>query len=226
MSGPPYPRYAPGSAPGGNAIGSFIIGQSPIGDVPPFDIWQTIISQYANSPIITALCTNFAQYVDPTVNLSQFYDTIWNVDTAQGYGLDVWGRIVGVTRVLQIPGSITSPYLGFEEPGTPATLTPFGQAPFFSGQSSVNNLTLSDTQFRTLIFAKALANICDGSIPAVNQLLLNLFPNLGNSYVADGLNMTETYTFSSALSSSQLAIVQNSGVIPRTSGVKALISQP
>jgi uncharacterized protein DUF2612 len=223
MSGPNYPRYAPGSAPGGNAIGSFIIGESPIGTISPFDIWTTIISEYANSPTITALCTNMGQYVDPTRDLDSFFDSIFNIDTAIGYGLDVWGRILGITRILQLPIG-TGPFLGFEEAATPSILTPFGQGPFFSGQSLSNNFSLQDPQYRQLLLAKALANICDGSIPMINQLLLNLFPGLGTCYVADGENLTMTYTFKFPLTPVQLAIVQNSGVLPRTSGVAASVS--
>ena len=166
-----------------------------------------------------------AQYVDQTYNMDEFFDTIWNVDTAIGYGLDVWGRIVGVNRVLQLPAG-TQPYLGFEESTTPLIFTPFGQAPFFSGETLTNNFTLSDSAYRTLIFAKALANICDGSIPAINQLLLNLFPNLGNCYISDGRNLTMAYTFSFVLDPVQTAIAQNSGVLLRTTGVSASIVQP
>ena len=61
------------------------------------------------------------------------------------------------------------------------------QSPFYSGAVLTSNFNLSDDAFRTLIFAKALANISDGSIPAINQLLLNLFPRRGNCYVTDGL---------------------------------------
>jgi Protein of unknown function (DUF2612) len=219
MTGPPYPH--PNPAPGSNAIGSFAIGISPIGTIPSFDVWQTVISQYANSAILTQLVTNMAQYVDQTYNMDEFFDTIFNVETAVGYGLDVWGRIVGVNRVLTLPTGGAS--LGFEEAGTPTTLTPFGQAPFFSGNSVTGNVALSDAAYRTLIFTKALSNICGGSIPAINQLLLNLFPNRGNCYVTDGLNLTMTYTFDFALSPLELAIVENSGVLPRTTGVASSV---
>jgi hypothetical protein len=216
-----YPHPSP--VPGSNQIGLFEIGVSPIGTIPAFDVWTTILNQYANSETLVALCTNMGQYVDPTLNLDEFYDTIFNVDTAVGYGLDVWGRIVGTNgRVLQLPGS--GSFFGFEEAG--AGSFGFGQQPFYFGGGVTNNFTLSDATYRPLVLVKALANICDGSIPAVNQLLLNLFPGQGNSYVADGLNMTETFTFSAPLSTVQLAIVQNSGVIPRTSGVTALVSHP
>ena len=45
MSGPDLNTPAPGS----NAIGTFIIGASPIGDIPVFDPWQTVISQVENT---------------------------------------------------------------------------------------------------------------------------------------------------------------------------------
>jgi hypothetical protein len=219
MTGPAYPH--PNPAPGSNAIGSFQIGVSPIGDIPPFDVWDTIISQYANSPIISQLCVNMALYLDPTRDFDAFFDTIWSVDSAIGLGLDIWGRIVGVQRVLHVPDGTT--YLGFEEAGSQAQ--PFNQAPFFSGASLTNNFILSDTAFRTLIFAKALANISDGSIPAINQLLRNLFPNRGNCYVIDNLDMTMTYQFNFILSPVEAAIFEQSGVLPKPTGVLANVVQ-
>lgn len=223
MSGPPYPRYIPGTAPGSNAIGSFVIGVSPIGDIPPFDYWLTVISQYANSPILTQLITNMFQYVDQTQDMDAFYDMMFNVMTAQGYGLDVWGKIVGVTRV--VPITVTDIFLGFEEAGT-VNAAGFNQAPFFTGVALTGNFYLADGPFRTLILAKALANISDGSIKAFNQMLLSLFPSRGNCYVTDGGDMTMTYTFVFALSAVELAIVENSGVLPKPVGVSVSVIAP
>lgn len=219
MTGPPYPRPDPRS----NEIGRFVIGVSPIGTIPPFDYWQTIISQYANSAILTQLITNFFEYIDQTINVDDFFDDIFNIDTAVGYGLDVWGRILGISRVLAIPATET--FFGFDEAGDPVRVG-FNQAPFFGGGATTNNFSLSDTAFRTLLFAKALANISDGSIASINQLLLNLFPNRGNCYVTDGLDMTMTYTFVFHLSSVELTIVQNSGVLPRPAGVSTTVVVP
>lgn len=220
MSGPPYPH--PNPVPGSNAIGQFQIGVSPIGTISAFDVWTTIISQYANSPILSRLCTNMGQYLDQTANLDFFLDTIWNVDTAIGYGLDIWGRIVGVSRTLQIPSG--GRYLGFEEAGG-ATVDPFNQAPFFSGQTLTDNFDLSDDAFRVLIYAKALSNISDGSVAAINQLLRNLFPNRGNCFVVDNLDMTMTYMFKFILTPVEAAIVEQTGVLPKPVGVSADVVQ-
>lgn len=214
MTGPDIFRPRAGS----NAIGSFIIGVSPIGTIEAFDRWKTIISQYANSPVITQLIENMDSYLDQTANFDDFFDLVMNVDTAQGWGLDVWGRIVAVSRTLTIS---VGDFLGFEEAGTPAQ--PFNQAPFYNGQQISDNVVLTDSAYRILIFVKALANICDGSIPAINQILLNLFPHRGNCYVVDGLNMTMQYKFDFGLSPVELAIIQQSGALPRSTGVSVSV---
>lgn len=219
-TGPPFPR---GPLPGSNAIGSFEIGVSPIGPIESFDVWKTIISQYANSAILTKLIENMDEYVDQTANFTALFDMIWNVDSAQGYGLDVWGRIVGVSRTLQVA---TLTFFGFEQQApTVDDFGPGGESPLYSGVPTTSNFNLSDTAFRTLIFAKALANICDGSIPAINQILLNLFPGQGRCYVTDGQNMTMTYTFEFSLSPVQEAIVSQSGALPKPVGVAATVVQ-
>lgn len=213
MSGPDIHRPRPGS----NAIGRFIVGVSPIGTIIPFDYWDTVLSQFANSPVLTTLIGNMDAYLDQTANLDAFYDLIFNVATAQGYGLDCWGKIVNVIRTLDVPGTLT--YFGFEEATIGAN--PFNTQPFFSGQQLTNNFILSDSAYRTLIYAKALANISDGSIPSINQILLRLFPHRGNCFATDGLDMTMTYTFKFALTQVELAIVAQSGALPKPTGVSA-----
>ena len=188
---------------------------------------QTVLSQYANSPTIMRLLTNLETYLDPSVNIDAFYNLVWNVDTAVGNGLDIWGRIVGVGRVLQIA---STNYFGFTGPDG-ASGVGFDQAPFYNGESLTSNYALSDDAYRALILAKAAANICNATIPAINQILINLFgangvlPIAGNSYVTDGENMTMTYTFPGTLSPVQYAIVAQSGVLPRPCGVSATVVQ-
>lgn len=60
------------------------------------DVEQTIISQYGNSSAISQLIQGMNACIDPRADIDNFYDVVWNVDTAQGFGLDIWGRIVGL----------------------------------------------------------------------------------------------------------------------------------
>lgn len=245
-TGPPYPPIIPGT----NAIGQSTIGISPIGTMVPFNWWSTVISQYANSTVLTTLLANFDSYIDQTQNFDAFYDDIWNINTATGYGLDVWGRIVGVNRVLHIP---IGKNFGFQEAGT-VSADPFNQSAFYGGFSLTANFSLSDQSYRSLIFAKAAANITNGSIAAINRILMTLFPNRGNTFVEEGtligtyfgfqeaadqyvqafnqaafysgeafFAMVMRYVFEFQLSGVELAIVQNSGVLPKPVGVATTV---
>jgi hypothetical protein len=62
------------------------------------NVEQTIISQYGNSATITKLICNMNEYIDPCADIDNFYNFVWNVETAIGFGLDIWGEIVGVSR--------------------------------------------------------------------------------------------------------------------------------
>lgn len=212
----------------------------------PFNIWQTIISQYANSDILTRLIRNLDAYIDQRRNFDNFYRFIWNVDTAEDVGLDIWGRIVGVNRMLNVA---EDEYFGFDQ-AMPAVAT-FGQGPYYSGKTVTNNYRLTDQAYRLLIMAKAAANITDGSIPAINRILMTLFPGRGNCYVTENMvsagwlgfaqadahgfgqapfymgtpirRMTMTYTFEFPLAPFELAIVKQSGVLPKSTGVNATV---
>lgn len=203
-TGPTYP--APPAA-GSNAIGKFAIGVGQIGDIPEFSYWDTVASQYANSSILTGIIGSFFAAADQTQNLDNFFDAVWNLDTAQDYGLDFWGRVVGINRVIQVP---TTSNFGFAEA---AGSLPFntnvsfangtwvvsnqwqGGGSFYAGTPLTQNYSLSNDTFRNLILTKAAANITDGSIKSINQTLLKLFPGRGNAYVTDGYQGNSYFGF-------------------------------
>lgn len=179
------------------------------------NIGQTILSQYANSPALCGIIDAWNQALDPAALIDQWYALVWNVRTAQGYGLDVWGHIVGVSRVLSIA---SVDYLGWRE-ANDLTEEGFNQAPWYSGAEATSNYRLSDDGYRQLIYAKALANISDGSVLSINTILTTLFAGQGDAYIKDNGDMTMTYVFRFVPTDVQVSIIQNSGVLPRPAGV-------
>lgn len=177
-----------------------------------FDYRPTILSQYANSPTILGLIAGMSGGIDPAADVDAFYEVVWNIDTAVGFGLDIWGRIVNVGRVYPIP---TGSYFGFE--GTESD--GFNQAPFYTGQVVTQNYALSDDAYRQLILAKAMANISDGSIPSINTIMMTLFGSRGQSYVIDNADMTMTYMFDFTPTPMEVTLIQSSGVLPHPGGV-------
>lgn len=186
--------------------------------------WQeTLLSQYSNSPIIMALIKTFDAAMDPQQNIDDWYAAVWNVLTARGWGLDVWGRIVGVTRYLLVEDDL---FLGFAN-GNDPVYQPFGQGPFWMGTPASSNYALTDDAFRLLILTKALANITRASAPNYNRMLMMLFPDRGNAYSQDFGEMLMGLVFEFSLTPVEAAIITQSGAISAPTGVgMRIISVP
>jgi beta-lactam-binding protein with PASTA domain len=227
-----------GTPVGSGTIVSYTISTGPPIAAPLFDVMTTVISQYANSPTLLQLVQSFAGYVDQTQNFANFYAFVWNVDTAQGFGLDIWGAIVNVSRLLQIPSGAV--YVGFQDgsssgPGPGWDVQPFGQmegaaaggqGTWYNAATASLSYLLEDEPYRQLILTKALANIVNTTVPAFNKLLQNLFPGRGNPYVITSGAMAMEFIFDFDLTPIELAILQQSGAVPVPPGVSFTISTP
>jgi hypothetical protein len=208
--------------------------------------------QYAASPVIQQLVADRATYF-PSAWQDEFYNNYWNIDTATGLGLDYWGRIVVVDRTVQVefidtnfgfheawtgaspgytqPGPVIINNLAFVLLATNPTSTddriqPFDQAPFYDGLVSTQTVTLADSAYRTLILAKALANISDCTTKSLNRILRLLFGQGGRRcYVQTNNQMGMSYVFEFQLSPVEKTIALQSGIMPRPAGVKLSIVQ-
>lgn len=185
------------------------------------ELGKYILRQYANSPRLRRWLEMVRQALDPTDDIEKFYSAIWNIDTATGYGLDVWGAIVGVGRWLTVTPNYV--YLGFQEAQLSVTTTqdpqPFGQKPFYLHQEDTSTVKLSDKWYRKVILMKAMANITDCSIPDINALLVYMFGSSGRAYITDDGDMSMSYVFEFELSDEELAIIESSGALPHPAGV-------
>lgn len=138
---------------------------------------RTIQSQYACSPTINALAKAFYDLINPEPDINLFYDNAFNLDTARGWGLDVWGQIVAIDRELGQVEQQTD-YFGFQ-PETGVTnprLDTYNNAPFYSDSLS-STFILEDEPYRLLIKTKAIANISTGSLGDLNRIMHELIPD-------------------------------------------------
>lgn len=68
---------------------------------------KTIISQYANSPIMNRIIQFADEYLETKDCFRQFYNIYWDIDTAEGVGLDFWGVVLGLSRFVEINDQTT-----------------------------------------------------------------------------------------------------------------------
>lgn len=60
-----------------------------------------IQSQYSASEHMLGLMAGFQRQLEITVDMDLFYDSIFNIYTATGFGLDNWGRILAMGRTIE-----------------------------------------------------------------------------------------------------------------------------
>ena len=199
-----------------DAIGEFEIGVSQIAGLVDFNVLKTVAFQYANSPRILALVQLFSTYLNPGDLIDSFIADVLDMSTAQGYGLDVLGRIVGVTRDIYIADT---QFFGFKE----GAEQPFNQGVFYSGGAYTGTYRLDDEPFRLIVRAKAAANLSDGSILSLNNILRLLFTDRGNAYVVNNRDMTMIYKFDFSLTPVEQTIIYQSGILPEPAGVTVTV---
>ena len=179
------------------------------------NIEQTIIMQYLKSPRLLALIDGFNSAIDPEAWLQGFYSAVVDLDTAQGWGLDVWGRIVGVARTLEVPDA-ENPLLGFN----PLGFSPFNQGAFYNGDSYIGTTySLGDDAFRLLILIKAAINITNGSLASLNSIAAQMFAERGRLMVLHVGPMQVRMVFEFSLFSWERAILLNTALSPVPAGV-------
>ncbi|HDC1418120.1 TPA: DUF2612 domain-containing protein [Salmonella enterica] len=189
-------------------------------------MWEdTILTQYSASKKLISIIETFNQAISLDDFTDEFLTKVWDLTTCETFGLDVWGKIVGVSRYIVAP--MDSDSFGFSE-ADDASLdypTPFNDAPFYGGIQETTNVRLGDDAYRTLIFCKAFTNISIATIPEINKFLKILFYQRGRAYCVNYRDMTIGITFEFELAPYEESIITNYEVTPVPSGVILNIHQ-
>ncbi len=172
---------------------------------------ETILSQYSASPHILQLTRDFALRIDPAPDIDVFFEKIFDIETAQGWGLDNWGRILGIPRGVQVA---TTDWFGYFGSG----LQPWNIAPFFNTAQATDNFLLTDEAYRQLLMYKAGANIGSSDAATINRLLSQIFPTY--DHVVDNGDMSIRAVFSDYLQPVEIGILNTYGALNKASGVQ------
>lgn len=190
--------------------------------------WQdTILRQYSASERLINIIDTFDQAVSLDDFTDDFITDVWDLTTNLSFGLDVWGKIVNISRYVE--AEIDSDSFGFYEANDPgsSSLYPdvFNSSPFYGGVQETTNVRLGDDAYRTLILAKAFSNISIATIPEINQFLQMLFKGRGVIFVNNYFGMAIGITTDFELAPYEKSILMNYDVMPIPSGVKMRVTQ-
>ena len=151
---------------------------------------KEILHQYANSPKLLTIINKLADILSTATDNKNFYDKVFNIKTAVGFGLDYWGGILGTPRSFTLT-------LG----------------------DDTRQVTLDDDTYRLILLLKCAKNISNGSCPNIKKSINAVFGELGNIYVNETEPMQLRYSFSFLLNDTLLAIMEQLSVFPKPVGV-------
>ena len=117
-----------------------------------------MLSQYANSPVIVNLVNGVVEQINNAQTIDDWFRIVFDLRTATGFGLDLWGKILNQSRRFQFldeNNNVVDVYL--------------------QGEQTVDGVHYTDAQmedmYRTVLFFRAFSYITNCSIKSMNELL-------------------------------------------------------
>lgn len=178
------------------------------------DLLKALLWQHDNAEKLKALvAAKQAWYQDNQCDFwESWYRDVFNLETANAFGLSVWSRILGLPLEVRIEGSRSKDAFGFG-----SSHQNFGNGNFARDQSGEQ--ALSSEQSRIALKMRYFQLVSRGSVTEINEFLHALFGSEGSVFVLDSGDMSATYFFSFTPSSQLRFIFEKYDLLPRPAGV-------
>ncbi len=156
-------------------------------------------------------------------NQTQFwedwYNNVFNLLTANPFGLSVWSIILDQPLSVGLPPDpLDKTIFGFNEIPEINTYLNFENSNFSNYSSSV---ILTTEEKRLVLRLKYYKLISRGASPDTNKFLKDLFlENYGACFILDNLDMSMTYIFLFEVPTNLLYFIIHFDLLPRPEGVK------
>ncbi len=183
------------------------------------DLTRALLWQYNDADNLRGLIQAKQDWYD--ANQEQFWEdyltNIFDLRTANSFGLSVWSIILRQSLFTTFAAaSSPTPYFGFGSGNENFGLYNFGS---LHGGSNV----YSTYTARLLLRLRYFQLTSSGTVPEINRMLQYIFGEMGNAYLKDNLDMSQTYMFGFTLPAETKFMLDNSDVLPRPAGVRSSI---
>ena len=164
------------------------------------------ISQYANSPRFEKLRSGLVNVFDKDKTLQDWFNIVFNLKTAKGIGLDIWGKILNQSRSFMYYNADDQQYENI----------------YLQGEQTIDGVHYSSDEieeiYRQVLFLKAMSNITNATLKSLNDMLLYYYQGRGRAYAINFGTMEIRFVFEFPVNKLEKAIF-TSDVMPRPTGV-------
>lgn len=135
--------------------------------------WLALVtSEHASKPNYMAMLSATFQPLADNIAILQSIPAAYDVDFAVGVQLDTTGQWVGISRNITTP--LTGVFFSWDVVGLG-----WDEGSWIPHIGATQLTSLSDPQYRTLLYAKIAANHWDGSIPGAYKVFNTVFQGTG-----------------------------------------------
>jgi len=185
------------------------------------DLLQAILWQYTSATNLQGLLNAKSAWYD--ANQTEFwedwYANVFNLATADDFGLSVWSVILN--QPLYVNNGPSPPQqniFGLGQYNQNLTNGNFGKQTGYTYYFSTETA-------RLLLQLRYFQLVSSGTVPETNRMLAYLFETYGSVYLIDDLDMTQRYLFEFTIPSEMLLMLTSFDILPRPAGVESVIQQ-
>lgn len=185
------------------------------------DLLKSLLWQYNNAVNLQAILEDENSWfqTNHTEFWGNWYDDVFNLKTANDFGLRVWSIILNQpTFINNGPAPAQTGIFGLGVYNQNLTNGNFGTQNGYTYQFSTE---IS----RLLLRLRYFQITSSGTVPETNRMLKYLFGDYGPVYLIDDLDMTQRYLFYFEIPSEMMLMLLSFDILPRPAGVQSTIQQ-
>lgn len=180
------------------------------------DLLRALLWQYNDAKNLQGLLNAKAIWYlnNQTDFWENWYVDVFNLATANQFGLIVWGYILGFSLYVNTLPYSDQPTWGFASDDVNFDNGNFNDT---GGSSTLLPLPIQRIALQLRYFQLTSS----GTVPEINRMLKFVFSAYGKAWLRDNLDMTQEYVFDFALPSEMRFLFDNYDILPRPAGVQS-----
>lgn len=180
------------------------------------NLLEAILWQYNDAEKLQALLQSKQDWYEKnqTKFWQDFVTNIFDMRTADDFGLSVWSQILELPLYKNITPSSTKVAFGFG-----VHHKNFERGNF--GTNTGTTINLPTDIKRIALQLRYFQLVTCGAVPEINRFMAYVFKNYGRVYLLDGEDMTQVYVFTFNIDQFMRFMLDNLDVMPRPAGVKS-----